>query len=399
MKKIIFYVLILASLFSFSKSFGQEKRTQYPSFLTKSYFEINIGSINYPFSAKELEPGFTVEDVTVPHWAVRIIPIGYKFNDFLSLQVSYMRPVLWIRYKNINGDGHNHPVYMNVGGFTLKGQAPITSKFKLFAEAGLGVITRSGFSNDANEVVVKDVNYGTFLFAGGLKYQHNAKWAFQFISAYSPANQTSNQPQTTFFGGGFTFNMTPLPQEKVEKKAQSDYLFPKHMVQVGYSTNTFGYEVNSFVSGRKIPIFWGGVAQVKSGITLHYQRNVFHGRKVFMLDWGTSLSYWVSNIDEDKFFTLSAFPVFRFNLIRTKPLDFYLNYSLAGPTFISKLKIDEVETGPKFTFQDFMGAGFYFGKKREFNSEVRIAHYSNGNLFPKNEGVMIPMTFNLGYTF
>jgi hypothetical protein len=288
---------------------------------------------------------------------------------------------------------------MNVGGFTLKGQAPITSKFKLFAEAGLGVITRSGFSNDANEVVVKDVNYGTFLFAGGLKYQHNAKWAFQFISAYSPANQTANQPQTTFFGGGFTFNMTPLPQEKVEKKAQSDYLFPKHMVQVGYSTNTFGYEVNSFVSGRKIPIFWGGVAQVKSGITLHYQRNVFHGRKVFMLDWGTSLSYWVSNIDEDKFFTLSAFPVFRFNLIRTKPLDFYLNYSLAGPTFISKLKIDEVETGPKFTFQDFMGAGFYFGKKREFNIEVRIAHYSNGNLFPKNEGVMIPMTFNLGYTF
>ncbi|MBK6826807.1 MAG: acyloxyacyl hydrolase [Chitinophagaceae bacterium] len=28
---------------------------------------------------------------------------------------------------------------------------------------------------------------------------------------------------------------------------------------------------------------------------------------------------------------------------------------------------------------------------------IRIAHYSNGNLFPQNDGVKIPLTFNLGY--
>jgi len=35
----------------------------------------------------------------------------------------------------------------------------------------------------------------------------------------------------------------------------------------------------------------------------------------------------------------------------------YFNYSLAGPTFISKTTIDTNETGKQFTFQDFMGVG------------------------------------------
>jgi hypothetical protein len=80
-------------------------------------------------------------------------------------------------------------------------------------------------------------------------------------------------------------------------------------------------------------------------------------------------------------------------------LDIYLNYSVAGPTYISKIKIDSLATGEKFTFQDMMGMGLYTGKKRRINAELRIAHYSNGNLFPQNEGVKIPMTFNLGWTF
>jgi hypothetical protein len=80
-------------------------------------------------------------------------------------------------------------------------------------------------------------------------------------------------------------------------------------------------------------------------------------------------------------------------------MDFYLNYSVAGPTYISRIEIDSLEIGKRFTFQDFMGVGSYFGKNRRVNVEVRIAHYSNGNLFPKNEGVMIPLTFNLGWTW
>ncbi len=401
MKKIVILILILAIILPFSSVFSQVKRTQYPSFLTKSFFEINIGGINYPFSQEHLQEGYTVESVTIPHTTVRIIPIGYNFNDYLSLQISYMRPVLWVRYKNVNGDGHNHPVFMNVAGLTLKGHIPISKKWKFFAETGLGFITRSGFYADGSttEMPITNTTYTSFLLAGGLKYQLNSKWGFLFTAAYSPANETEKQPYTSFFGGGFSFSMTPLPQDKVEERANSPYIFPQNIIKVGYSTNALGYGVNDFVSGGKIPIFWGGLAQIKEGYTLYYERNVFHGRKIFMLDWGASFGYWVSNVQAHKFITLSAFPVFRFNLIRSKPFDWYLNYSLAGPTFISKVDIDNEETGPKFTFQDFMGTGFYFGKNREINAEIRIAHYSNGNLSPHNVGVMIPLTFNLGYAF
>ena len=41
--------------------------------------------------------------------------------------------------------------------------------------------------------------------------------------------------------------------------------------------------------------------------------------------------------------------------LRSKSQDIYFNYSLAGPTFISKTTIDTNEIGKQFTFQDFMG--------------------------------------------
>jgi hypothetical protein len=72
---------------------------------------------------------------------------------------------------------------------------------------------------------------------------------------------------------------------------------------------------------------------------------------------------------------------------------------LAGPAFISKANLDGHDTGKRFTFQDFMGCGLFTGKKRQWNVEMRIAHFSNGNIFPKNDGIMIPLTFNLGYSF
>jgi len=46
-----------------------------------------------------------------------------------------------------------------------------------------------------------------------------------------------------------------------------------------------------------------------------------------------------------------------------------------------------------------MGLGVFFGKKRAYNLELRIMHYSNGNIFPQNSGVAIPIQFTFGKTF
>jgi hypothetical protein len=247
--------------------------------------------------------------------------------------------------------------------------------------------------------VIKNANYFSFLFSGGFEYRLTNKLNFVAGSGWSPANKKINQPATIFISGGLTYNVHKVSEEKVAKNKNSGFAFPANLFQVGYTSNVLGYGVNNFFSNTIFPIFWGGDVEVSKGISLQYERNIFHGRKLFSLDWGAGISYWKSRIQKEGFFTISIFPMFRFTVIHSKKADFYFNYSVAGPTFISKVRIDNTETGKKFTFQDFMGMGVNTGKSRKINAEIRILHYSNGDLFPDNNGVKVPLSFNMGYTF
>ncbi|MEN8836190.1 MAG: acyloxyacyl hydrolase, partial [Polaribacter sp.] len=38
-------------------------------------------------------------------------------------------------------------------------------------------------------------------------------------------------------------------------------------------------------------------------------------------------------------------------------------------------------------------------KERAYNFELRIMHYSNGNIFTRNAGVAVPIQLTLGKTF
>ncbi|MFN8288626.1 MAG: acyloxyacyl hydrolase [Chitinophagaceae bacterium] len=375
---------------------AQDTRTQYPPGLKNAYFGVNIGYINYPFSAAQLEPGFSVEAVSVPHTAVRIVLYGCQINKYLSARITYMRPVNWVLYKNINGDKEQHSVWMNIAGLTLQGQLPVGRKFSLSAEAGLGVITRNGFEKN-NVPVVKNANYGTGLFGGGIQYHLNKKWDLQVGMAWSPENKTARQPHTLFIGGGFHYHLTPLPAETVERNAKSGYHFPKEFIFAGYTTNALGYGVNTAVSKGPVPVFWGGDTRVKQGFSLSYQRNIFHARKVFAMDWAVHTGLWKSRKLQENIFTVSLNPVLRFNFFRSRSADLFFEYSVAGPTFITRTRVDDIGLGRRFTFHDFMGIGAFAGAGRKLYAGIRIAHYSNGNLFPENDGVMIPLTFNLGY--
>jgi hypothetical protein len=102
-------------------------------------------------------------------------------------------------------------------------------------------------------------------------------------------------------------------------------------------------------------------------------------------------------LKKDKFFTVSVYPVLRFTAVRSPKTDLFFEYTVAGPTFISKTIIDNENTGRHFTFYDAMGIGMFTGKDKRLNAGIRIAHFSNGNVFPNNNGVKVPLTFNLGY--
>ena len=99
---------------------SDDTRTQYPALLVNSYFSINVGRLDYPFSTKQLEPGFTSATIQVPPIAVRAVLIGHQFTPYFSVQAHYLRPVQYLAYRNINGADVSGHVWMHFGGVTAK---------------------------------------------------------------------------------------------------------------------------------------------------------------------------------------------------------------------------------------------------------------------------------------
>jgi hypothetical protein len=378
---------------------GEYNRLQYPPGLLNSNFGVSVGYIYYNFTSQNLEPGFTVSSINIPPVGVRVNLVGHRFHKYVSANIHYLRPVGWVKYKNVNGSNAEHSVWMNIAGLTLKTQLPLVKKLSWYGEAGLGIITRKGFKVN-NVWAIKNTSYATGFFETGLRKLINPKWDLLASISYSPKNGRVKQPASYFYSLGFTNTMRTLPAEKLEAKRKAGYKFPRNTIQLGVATNTLGYGVNNFASKKSpIPFFWGGNAELSNGVALHYHRNIFHARKVFSFDWGISAGFWQTRLQKQNFFTLSAFPVLRFNVIRSKVADYYFYYSVAGPTYISRTLLDGEETGRHFTFQDLIGIGSFLGPGRRLNAEINIGHFSNGNIFPDNAGVKVPLTFCFGYTF
>jgi hypothetical protein len=374
-----------------------DRRTQYPKFMENSFFTFSVGAIGYLFGQRQLEPGFEAGSVEKPKLAVRVDLFGHRFTKHLSAQAVYMRPAWFVRYNNINGTAERQQVSNAYAGMTLALNVPVTSKVSVYGEGGAGITSRSGALVNG-KVALSGAHYTSGMLGAGVDIQTSRTLDLMLSATYLPGRQSFAQPSTRMFTAGIRYHMRTVADEAVRENRSSGYAFPVSMVRIGFTTNGFGYAMNGLFS-RKIPIFWGGHVQTRHGVTIDYQRNVFHTRKVFAFDLGASASRWLSDGDSDGFATLSGYPMFRFFFVRSHRGDFYFNYSLAGPTFISQSVIDEEDTGARFTFQDFMGFGALLGRDHRFNAEIGIKHYSNGNLFPTNRSVKVPLTFSIGYTF
>jgi hypothetical protein len=376
----------------------QGQAAQYPRFLQNSYIGVQLGYIDYPFSGTQVQPGFQAQSIHIPHLAARVFLVGHEFNKYFSSQISDMRPVQWVEYRNVNGDQGRHSVWMNVAGLTGKARLPLTHKVSAYGEGGLGIVTRKGFTIGPSTVVTNS-NYAALLFGGGLQYRINENWDLLTGVMAVPGRSADQQPRTMFVSGGFNYANRHLPDSEVRADAGSGPVWAKNIVEIGYVTDKFGYGTSDFLTKGAVPVFWTGTVEVASGWSANYQRNVLHTRRYVALDWGASVSSWKSRKTGDRFYTAAAYPALRFIAIRSNPVELYLSYSLAGPALITRTTIDGEKTGRRFTFQDFMGAGVFLGRKRKVTADVRIAHYSNGNLFPQNPGVTIPLGFYVGTSF
>jgi hypothetical protein len=375
-----------------------EGRAQYPAFLTNAFVSVNVGYINYPFSARQLEPGHHVETVHVPHAAVRAMLLGRHFGKYFSAQVSYMRPANYVKYRNIDGTDTSRSVWMHFGTLTMLARLPIGERLSIYGETGLAVTNRSGFELGEG-FIVKDEHFSSPLFGAGLEYRVNPTWDLVSSATYIRPSDTHRQPHTVFASAGFRINLRPLPVARVKETQAAGRIVPENLIQIGYATNALGYGVNNVLS-KQVPIFWRGKAEVEqSVVNVQYHRNVFYTKKIFSLDFGAGYAEWKSNRNGESFRTFSVFPVMRFTVLRSRLADFYGLYSVAGPTYISRTRIDDLDTGSHFTFQDFMGIGMFMGERRQFNAEINLNHYSNGNIQAENAGVKIPLTFKVGYGF
>jgi hypothetical protein len=375
---------------------SEDARTQYPAWLANSYFTVNAGFLRNDFTERQLEPGFHADSIAAPHAAARVVLIGHELTPAVSIQIAYMRPVRFVTYRNVNGGQTGHHVWTGFGAATVKVRAPLGERVSIYGEAGLAIASRHGFNIDG-VLAVRDASRAAPFAGGGLEFHAGAAWDLTAGAAYIPSGDGGAEPSALALDGGIRYTMRRLPQDRVEADQRSGFVFPAHVIQIEYSTGS-GYSINTALS-TKVPVFWEGQVRTDRGLAVHLTRNVFHTARVFSLDLGASASDWRTRNGREGFVTLSTYPLFRFTVLRASRADVYLCYSLAGPTFMSARLLDQRDLGRRFTFQDFMGAGLFLGRDRRLTVGVKINHYSNGNIFPENAGVMVPLTFTIGWTY
>ncbi len=404
MKKICIVLFLLVSI----SLLGQQKTkslSQLSPFLSKTYYNFNFGLLFYPYSDANLKPGFTSESISKNRFSGRIL-LGYKFREDFAIQYGVMRPASWLTYNNVNNIGYSKSVWFNLWSLSLKKSFQLNNKLSFYTELGIANVSRVGFEIN-NEVIYKDAHYGSLLAGFGFSYKVNKNWDALLNATYIPKSSEQNQPYVLQTSVGMLYNLRNKPKEVTDAyEKEGRYFFPKRTIQIGYGSSRFGFFANEFFAmaakiGKTenigVPVFWIGEVQAKNAFMISYSQTAFRTEKLFSLDWGISISGF-QTLDNTNVYTLSIFPMMKFYVWRKRTFDAYINYSIIGPTYLTKKNVDNYKTGPKITYQDFMGFGAYFGKNRDYNIELRIAHYSNGNFFPENDGIDIPLMFTIGKT-
>jgi hypothetical protein len=392
-------------------------RTELPALLRGSSIGAIIAYSRFPFTLDELQPGILPMDISTPQVAVRAF-IDHAFNERLALRVSLMRPFEWVTYTGQPYFDTVHSIQLSIAALTLAPAVPLSRRTSLYGELGPGLLTRDGF--EVEEVAaVTDFEALTVVLGGGLRYELARHWNADLNLMFVPAVAGKQQPATFLAGLGLSFVTTrpatrkpgpggllepPLgvPPTRSNRQASDDpaYEFPLNCLHFGFvDHHLFRWDVNHYFTLPNLPIFWNGDVKTKRGAIVMYERNIYHTRKRFSIDWGASISSWESDKESLTFGAFSLFPSLKIWLVRGRTWDLYFTYSLAGPTVLTRNRFDGIDTGKNVTFQDFMGLGTFLGADKHLNVSVRIFHYSNGNLFAQNPGIAVPAVIGLGYAW
>lgn len=375
--------------------FADNQAMVFPAVFNNTWIEASIGFDNYGFTNSNLAPGFTAESIDNTNLAARLL-LGHNFNPYLGATLSLMRGFLWTDFNNINNTDVSKSVWNTLLGLTVRPMLPI-QKITLYGDFGMGLTSRHGFDLDG-QVVVSNASLLSPIIGGGLTYRLSTHFLLDWNTIYAFPNSSQNQPYTFYSGLGVIY----LFQQSASASSHpinSDF-FPKNFLQFSYTSRDIIYiDAAPYFSEGGIPLFYKGQIKFQEGALLQYERTIFHTAQYFSVSWGLSAGRWESQLNHQIFCTLSAYPELKFWFFRSQAADLYMTYSQIGPSYISQVYIDNKNTGKHFTFQDLIGFGAFLGESKRFDVNLKIVHFSNGNIFPNNPGLDVPVMLSLGYAF
>ncbi len=373
-------------------------RTQLPEFFQNSYIGFSAGYADFGFTDANLESNLHSTSIQKDRISLKVY-LGHYFNPYLALQLSLMRPINWVKYKGIYSPDSSNPVWPNILSLTLRPTWPMYDKFMLYSEIGGSFISRTGFNGPDGSPGVKSAGIFTPLTGAGMVYRFTPNWHLDAGVNVAWSNKSANQPSTLYTALGLYYLWNPSSTASTKANALP-YYFPLNVLEFGFfDRQWFDWDPTKIISNAHFPLFFNGKIKTHNGYFLMYERNFYHTKRWISLDWGVSIGSYSSSINKDKFYTFSVFPAIRLWPLHSSYIDLYLTASLAGPSYISRNVIDRRNTGGNFTFQDYLGVGAFLGKSKHFNVNLKLMHYSNGNLLSHNPGLETPLILNIGYAW
>lgn len=167
----------------------------------------------------------------------------------------------------------------------------------------------------------------------------------------------------------------------------------------GGSFSVSGYErgaVPSNVYRPSKPLMWTARLKVDRAIIAAYEKRIYKPWNYLEFYSGLSVGYLEKNqAHQDSISVISNYIMMRVYLMKTSFCGLFLLYSPAGPSFLSKKNFVKTGFSNRFVFQDQFGLGAEVKGRAHYEIFAKLYHFSNGDIFPINGGIDIPLMVGL----
>lgn len=146
----------------------------------------------------------------------------------------------------------------------------------------------------------------------------------------------------------------------------------------------------NFVKGRN-------GEKVDKGFMLFYEKKLFDLIGLVSFYIGGDVGKW--SRQEEGLYSATMFLSSRINGISLLFFHPYLEYSLFGPTVVSKDHFASRNFGSRFLLQNFLGAGVEIGKNSGISINAKMIRYFLADMTHPKEGFEVPILLSVGYHF